>query len=70
MLHSRFCTLRDLEVKLNTHMSKVNCNKNVAAQTAEGFHVAAGDIQVRQGRIESLLCTLLFWTAELGSGVP
>lgn len=57
--------LRDLEIELNTHMLKANCNKNVAAQTGKDFHGAAADTQVRQESVESLLCTLLFWIAEL-----
>lgn len=61
--------LRDLEIELNTHMLRANCNKNIAAQTVKDFHGASGDTQVRQESTKSLLCTGLFWTAELGLGI-
>lgn len=43
--------------------------KMMQLKLGENFHSAAGDAQVRQKSTESLLCTLLIWTAVLGLGV-
>lgn len=65
MPYSTFGTLRGLETELNTPMPNADCNKNLAAQTGKDSHGPAHDIQIRQDSTESLLCTLLLWTAEL-----